>query len=130
MLEHCNRTFRAEEIWFLRSNNNFTNRKLEIGKCPDCNKQIVLLAEKRLIDSKNFKTILSGKKANKIINECRNEIEYTSLDILNVKGQPFGFKYGENKEVRDKRTGKVTKIEKACDFYGNKEVIRKTETYL
>lgn len=126
MLEHCNRLFRASEIWFLHSNKSFTNRKLEIGYCPECYNQICRLTEKRITDGQYFHTLFTRSKAQKIMNECKDDIEYTSLDIISIKGAPFGFKYGENKELVNKKTGVRVKIEKACDFYGNKEIIRTT----
>lgn len=111
-------------MWFLRSNKDFTNRKLEIGCCPECFNHVVRLTEKRLIDGKVFPTIYTRSKAEKVISACENEIEYTNLDILSKKGTPFGFRYGENIEKVNKKTGERIKIEKACDFYGNKETIR------
>ena len=116
---------RPNEILFLRSNSDFTDRKLEIGVCPKCGKDMCRLVETRLADSKRFDQQFNKAKARQVIAQCLEEVEYSSLDIMPTKGSLYGFRYGETKEKVNKKTGEVTVTEKACDFYGNKEVISK-----
>lgn len=124
MFVHCNMKFRADEILFLRNNESFTDRRLKIATCPVCNHTLARLIETRIADNKKFDTLYTRRKADKVIQEVQDEIEYSSLDNIPVKGSLFGFRYGENKERVNKKTGEVTYTQKACDFYGNKEIVK------
>lgn len=125
MLIHCNMRIRPNEIWFLRSNSDFTDRKLEIGVCPKCGKDMCRLIETRLADNVKFDQQYNKGKVKHIMNQYIEEVEYSSLDILPTKGSLYGFRYGETKEKVNKKTGEITITEKACDFYGNKDVINR-----
>ena len=124
MLVHCNMKIRPDEIWFLFPNSDFINRRLEIATCPKCEHLIVRLVEHRITDGKVFDDTLSRKKAIRLMNELRNSIDYTSLDSPKQPKTLYGFRYGENKERFNKRTGVTTVIQKAVDFYGNKEKVK------
>lgn len=128
MLIHCNMRVRPEEIQFLFSNEDFTHRKLEITHCPKCDKLLAKLVEKRIIDGKMFETQVQQGKAHRLINSCKNDIEYTSLDCPKGNKTLFGFRYGENKEKINKKTKEVTLVQKSCDFFGNKEIVKKFKT--
>ena len=121
MLVHCNMKIRADEIWFLFSNSEYTNRRLEIAICPKCDKLLARLVETRIQDNKRFDNQFSCRKAKRLIESCRNEIDFSSLDIPKQPKVLYGFRYGENKERINKKTGEVTIIQNAVDFYGNKE---------
>ncbi len=121
MLVHCNMKIRADEIWFLFSNEEFTNRRLEIAICPKCDKQLARLVETRIQDNKRLDVMYSAKKAKRLIESCRNEVDFSSLDIPKQNKVLYGFRYGENTERINKKTGESTIIQKAVDFYGNKE---------
>ena len=56
-----------------------------------------------------------------LIESCRNEVDFSSLDIPKQNKVLYGFRYGENTERINKKTGESTIIQKAVDFYGNKE---------
>lgn len=112
---------RADEIWFLFSNSEFTNRRLEITICPKCDKLLARLVETRIQDNKRFDNQFSCRKAKRLIESCRNEVDYSSLDIPKQPKVLYGFRYGENKERINKKTGETTIIQNAVDFYGNKE---------
>lgn len=121
MIIHCGNKIRADEIWFLFKNNEFTNRRLEMAICPMCDNQIARLVETRITDGKVFDTVCSKRKAKRLINEHKNEVDFSSLDLPKQRKVLYGFRYGENTERVNKKTGEVTIIQKACDFYGNKE---------
>lgn len=123
MIIHCNMKVRPDEIWFLFSNDEFTNRRLEMAICPVCNHQLARLIEIRKIDGKVKDYSCSKKKAKRLIEENQNNIDYSSLDIPKQRNVLYGFRYGENKEKINKKTGEITVIQKACDFFGNKERI-------
>lgn len=123
MLVHCNSKHRADEILFLFSNNEYINRRLEILICPICDKQLARLVQTRIEDNKKIDTLLSGKKAKRLIESCRNEVDFSSLDTPKQKKVLYGFRYGENRERVNKKTGESTVVQMAVDFYGNKEKV-------
>lgn len=125
MLVHCNMRVRPDEIWFLFRNDEFTNRRLEMATCPKCENTIARLVETRITDGKIFDSTVSRRKAKRLINEHRNEIDYSSLSFPKGNKVLYGFRYGENIERTNKKTGESTIIQKACDFYGNKEQVKK-----
>lgn len=124
MLVHCNSKHRADEILFLFSNGEFTNRRLEILVCPICENKIARLVQTRISDNKKIDTLYSGKKAKRLIDACRNEVDFSSLDSPKQKKVLYGFRYGENREVVNKKTGESIIIQSAVDFYGNKEKVK------
>ena len=125
MIEHCNYKFRPDIIWFLKEKGLFTNRRIEIGNCPGCGRQVVRFVETRISDGKVFDDTYKKRKAEKCLKENEKDVVYTSADsIQSGKKCLFGFRYGENKERINKKTGEVTVIQKACDWYGNKETVK------
>lgn len=127
VLVHCNTKFRPDEIQFLIDNDMFTHRRLEIGVCPICEKLLARFVEKRILDDKIFDTTYKKEKAEKVIRELKDEILYTNLDAPKQQGL-HGFRYGVNTERTNKTTGETTITQKACDFYGNKEIVKKFKT--
>ena len=117
--------FQPDEIQFLRDNSMFTHRKLEIATCPKCQKLLARFIEKRITDGKLFDTTYKEQNAKRVIKECSDDIEYTSLDFAKPNKTLHGFRYGENFERINKNTGEVTITQKAVDFYGNKEEVKK-----
>ena len=111
-------------------NDLFTNRKFKIGYCPVCDKALGRLIETRKTDGKVFDTLYTKAAAKKAIKDFRTEVNYSSLDIKAPKGLPYGWKYGENKEIVNKKTNERTIIQRSCDFYGNKqEIARKKQSH-
>lgn len=126
MFVHCNLKFRADETMFLFDKDNFIKRKLKVGRCPVCGKLVARLIETRVQDNKVFDTFYYKQKAEQIIEKLIDEVNYSSLDALPKDGTLYGFRYGENKERINKKTGKCIITQKACDFFGNKEIVKKT----
>lgn len=124
LLVHCNMRFRPEEIQFLHNNEFFTHRRIEIGHCPKCEKLLARLVEKRVTDGQWFDTTYSRRKADKLIKAHETQVDYTSLSFPKQTKTLHGFRYGENYERVNKKTGEVTVIQKACDFHGNKEIVK------
>lgn len=127
MLVHCNMKIKPDVIQFLYDDDMFMERKLEIGHCPKCLKLLAHLTERRKTDSRYFEAYCSENKAQRLIDDCAGEIMYTSND-LKQKKVLHGWVYGENKESINKKTGEKTLTQKACDFHGTKETIRKAIT--
>lgn len=111
------------DIWFLENTRDFCERKLLLGKTKK-NKIVISLVETRITDSKVFVDTQTGIRAEKIIQNEKNRVLYTRQElILSRKGKPFGWTYGDNKEVRNKK-GEVIKIKQLrCDYYNQKELI-------
>ena len=112
-------------IWFLADLNNFTERKLYIFEFIDQKVKIItVLVEKDKLTGEVFSQRNKGQKANDIIERERIRILFTSDDIKVQKGKPYGWIYGENKEIHN-RKGQVIAIKvKACDFYGQKGTVK------
>ena len=121
-MRHCC-NFEAQDIYYLEQTPIYTNRTLSIGICPVCKKSVAELVEVRF-DEKVNKVVLSGMRANDFVQKLKHEIVYSMSEINYQKfnPKPFGWKYGENKVV--KIDGKTKIRQYACDFYGNKEVIK------
>lgn len=123
MLVHCNRKFRPYVTQFLVNKGDYIRRKLEIGFCPVCLHQVAKLTQTKIQSNETFEIYYTRRKAEKIIRECSNQIDYTSNDVPKDYRCVFGFRYGETKEKTNK-DGTKTITQRACDFFGNKEVVK------
>ena len=111
------------DIWFLESTKDFNERKLLLGKTKK-NKTVISLIEKRIADARIFIDTQSGNKAERIIHIEKNRILYTRQDvIMSRKGKPYGWTYGENKEIHNSKGEIITIRQKRCDYYGNSEIV-------
>jgi len=122
-MRHCNSVFSAQDIWFLLDCENKTNRKLYIANCPICNKRMALYTF--LDKDKNyiFEKYYYSNGADKIKEKFKYEVTSTMLGFKTKYKQPSGFKFGKNIEV--KRNGEIIAIRQyACDFYGNKILVK------
>ena len=124
-LTHGTKKIKHKTIWFLADLNNFTERKLYIFEFIDQKVKIItVLVEKDKLTGEVFSQRNKGQKANDIIERERIRILFTSDDIKVQKGKPYGWIYGENKEIHN-RKGQVIAIKvKACDFYGQKGTVK------
>lgn len=116
---------RPTVIWFLYPDSEYTNRKLEIGYCPKCNKRIVRYVRENRVTGNINSEQFSKYKAEKLIEELSTQKEYSSFDLFQKKGL-YGFRYGENKEIT--KNGKKVLVQKSVDFYGNKETVKELST--
>ena len=125
IMRHCNSVFKAQDIWFLLDKVDETKRKLYLANCPICNKEIVLYSCFKNNNEYFEKYYYSGG-AQRIKKELKKDTTSTMLGFKEKYKAPSGFKYGENKEIIKK--GKVVAIEQyACDFWGNKILVKKIE---
>lgn len=125
MFNHCGAKIKPDEVWFLAETKECSNRILYIGFCPRCLKDFTCLVETSKTENKTFTKIKSGKKAQKEIELCRLDKLYTSIDLKIKKGKPFGWIFGENKEIHNSKGQVIEIVQKACDYYGQKEVIKR-----
>ena len=121
-MRHCCQ-FKADDIYFLYETALYTTRKLSIGFCPICKKPIAELYMQGFNGTIERKYYV-GLKANNVVNELKDEINYSARECnyQKLKSKPHGWKYGENKTVKIKGEEHIQQY--ACDFYGNKEVIK------
>lgn len=125
MLVHCNSKFRPYEIWFLHPNSEYYNRSVEFGICPHCLHEVICVIETRKLDGFTVSKYIRKRDIDKARDLYKGEIEYKSSDITPTKSSPYGWVYGVNKTKVDKKSGEVTYTQESCDFYGNKEVVKK-----
>ena len=121
-MRHCCQ-FTPEDVYYLRDNDLFSSRKLSIGFCPVCSKPVAELVEWRF-DGVMNKVSVSGVSANDLMLSLRDEIVYSlrEYNYSKFKSKPFGWVYGINKSVKSGRREVVKQY--ACDFYGNKELVK------
>ena len=121
-MRHCCQ-FCADDIYYLNDTENYSSRKLYIGFCPICGKPVAEIVQWRF-DGICERSAQAGIRANDLMLKCKNEIAYSlkELNYSKFKSKPFGWKFGINKEV--KSAGKNLVKQYACDFYGNKELIK------
>ena len=127
MLKHC-REFKEYDIWFLCNTKQFQDRKLYLGKCPECLKDIARLDETRILDGVVFQDCAKGYKAvEKLCDKVRHQIITTAQEITIKRGKPYGLCYGENKEIHNNKGKVIATRQKCCDWYGQKEVIKEVK---
>lgn len=121
-MRHCTK-FKADEVYYLEDNSIYTERKLSIGICPICNKKVAELIEMRF-DGVLHKIIKTGVSSDNFVKKYSDEILYSAgeCNYKRFKAKPFGWKYGINQTVTRNGISKIKQM--ACDFYGNKEVIK------
>lgn len=121
-MNHCCK-FKADDIYFLADTEIYLHRKLSVGFCPICGKPVAELLQIRFDNNIERETYL-GIKANEIVAKNKDSILYSfkECNYRRFKSKPFGWKYGLNKAVIVK--GKERIRQYACDFYGNKEIIK------
>lgn len=121
-MRHCCE-FEPNDIYYLEETPIYTKRTLSIGFCPMCSKPVAELVEVRF-DEKIEKVIVAGVRANKFAKKFKDKIVYSmkEANYNRFQSKPFGWKYGENKLVNT--NGKIKIKQYACDFYGNKELVK------
>lgn len=124
-LTYGTRKIKHKTIWFLAELNNFTERKLYIFEFIDKKvKTITVLVEKDKLTGEIFSQKSKGQQAKDVIEREKIRILFTSDDIKVQKGKPFGWIYGENKEIHNKKGQVIAIKQKACDYFGQKETIK------
>ncbi len=123
-MRHCNSVFQSEDIWFLLDKDDCVNRKLYIASCPICNKQIALYSYCDSNLENYFEKYYYSNGARKIKERLKKEVTSTLQGFRTKYRAPYGFRYGINKEI--KKGGKIVGLKQyACDFWGNKILVKK-----
>ena len=127
-INHCNNDFKTYDVWFLYDNAGFKKRRLLLGRCPVCKKDVVSLVEERKADGKIYVQTETGANAVKLIDNAiaKDDVIYSesSLKIKQGNGAPCGLCYGDSKEIHNNK-GEVIGIRiNRVDWYGQKETIQ------
>lgn len=118
----CNQKIEIGDLWFLSDIKGFTARKLYIGTCKKCDEEYAVLIETRVSDNKTFVNKLKGIEAVKTMyrEKKRKLMTFPRIKSSNL----YGWIYGHNVQIRNKK-GKVTQIRQySSDFYGQKELTK------
>lgn len=123
-MRHCC-SFDALDIWYLKDDEKFCNKVLYIGFCPICNKPVIELIQQNKHSHTYSFLKKVGQKAHSFAQELISEKIYAKSDVNKRKfaTQPFGWKYGINKEIKFAQGVSITK-QYSADFYGNKILIK------
>ena len=110
--------------WYLDNLKDFCGRKLFLGRTAEGIKAVYLV-EKRIFDDKYFFHFETGDSAEKIIENEKSRILYKKSDLAQGKKKPYGWTYGDNREIKNNK-GNVFEIRQyRCDFYGQKEIVKR-----
>lgn len=127
-IKFSNIEIRPFDIWFLEDTKDFNERKLLLGRTSK-GKTVVSLIEKRKVDFKVYVDTHSGLRAEKIIQNERKRVLYTRQELIySKKGKPFGWTYGDNREVRNKKGEIVAIRQYRSDNFGNSELVKEIKT--
>lgn len=130
-MEHCGRSFKHFDTWFLFDNKGFYKREVKLGRCPKCLKVIIEINEIRKSDDRIFTQYAEGKEAQKIAENYKKLINYTALEIKQKACKvtmPKSIRYGENKIVK-KGNRKFLKQNAVSWINGKKETIKEIEIH-
>ena len=123
MPECHNRQIKNGEIWILKDIKGFTSRKLFIGRCSFCKELAIDLIETRISDNKIFINQLTGIEAVKTIYREKKRKLTVIPDIKT--NNLYGWIYGHNVQIRNKKGDVVQIRQYASDFKGNKALTKK-----
>lgn len=123
-LKCCKQIINSGELWILQDFKGFTKRKLLKGKCTICGDDVCMQIMTNASTNKTYFNVYTGIEAVKTIYREKKRIITT---FPNIKSSAlFGFVYGINKEIRNKK-GEVTQIRQySTDFKTNKKILTKT----
>lgn len=122
-LSCCNNQIKSGELWFLKDFKGYTARKLYIGKCNVCGDDVALQIMTSTNTGQTYYNLYNGIEAVKVI--YREKKRKIAVFPKILSGELFGWIYGKNVEIKNKK-GKVTQIRQyASDFNGNKTLVKK-----
>ncbi len=120
----CGKVLDNIEFMILDDVKDFTKRKMFSSICNSCLTPVVTLSETRKFDNKVFvNENIIGKKALQILTNEQKRV------LSRIKSIPradlYGWIYGINVQIKN-RKGQVTQVRQySSDFYGNKKIIKK-----
>lgn len=119
----CNKPVKTGEVWFLKDFKGYIKRKLYIGKCSICGDDVVLQIMTSTNNNKTYYNLYNGIEAVKVLYREKKRKVQTMPDIK--ADCFFGWVYGINKEIKNKK-GEVTQIRQyASSFNNQKKLVKK-----
>ena len=120
----CGNSFNKAEVWILKDTEDFEARKLIVGACHKCHRPVATLIEKRIIDGRVF--VNENYTRNSAVKLIKRESKRFLSKYYKVEtSQLYGWIYGVNTEIRNKR-GEITQIRQySSDYYGRKSLSKR-----
>lgn len=123
-LRCCNKKIDNGELWILQDFKGFTARKLLIGKCNICGDDVCLQIMKSTDTNKTYYNLYTGIEAVKTIYREKKRKIAVFPDIQT--SSLYGWIYGVNVEIKNKK-GQVVQVRQyACDFRSGEKQLTKT----
>lgn len=119
-MQHCC-SFDADDFWYLKSDDKFSNRTVYLGVCPICNKPVIELVQQNKFSRVYLNIRKSGKYANDFAIKLLPDRIYSKKHIFRkkIKNSPYRWRYGLNKTNKS-----GTHLQISADFFGNTELIK------
>lgn len=119
----CGKKINFGNLFFLKDISNFTARKMFTGKCPVCNEYLAVITEKRITDGKMYIDEFKGIEA---VKATYREKKRVVSSLPNIQSDNlFGWIYGVNVEIKNKK-GKIVQLRQyASDFANNKTLVKR-----
>ena len=129
MIYCCGTYFSPDEIYFLRSAYPYKDRVLEIlrkctSKNEQCDSYIAELTQTDQRTNTRVKIREKNRRARRFMKPLLEELDYIYKMTKSGTNSNMNWKYGENKEIKN-RKGQVVEIrQKSTDFNGVKTLIK------
>lgn len=121
----CEVSNKVIEAFELDEIEHFYERFLITSKCRVCNNEIAQLIEVRKGDDRVFLNSFYGDEAKKVVSREKKRAKTKEI----TSNKFFGFVYGINKEIKNKK-GEIIKIRQyASDYNTNDRILIKTVFY-
>lgn len=122
-LSCCNTEIKEAELWILKDFKGYTKRKLFIGRCKKCGDWACLQIMTHTESQKTYYNLYNRIEAVKTIYREKKRI---IQQLPNIKANSlYGWIYGHNVQIRNKK-GEVVQIRQyASDFGGNKSLVKR-----
>lgn len=119
-LSCCGKKINDAELWILSDFNGFIKRKLFIGKCSVCGDDAALEITTNAKTNQTYLNLYNGIEAVKVIYRSKKRKIVALPDIKS--DNLYGWVFGINSEIKNKR-GEIKKIRQyASDFKGNRSL--------
>ena len=119
----CNKEIRNSDLWILEDFKGYTKRKLFVSKCSVCGDDVCFQVMTSTKDNRRYENLYTGIEAVKTIYREKKRRVFLLPDVSSDK--LYGWIYGVNAEIKNKKK-EITQIRQyLSDFSGNKNLIKK-----
>ena len=121
-LSCCDHDIKCGDVWLLQDFKGYTARKLYIGTCDICGDEACLQVMTSVNDGKVYYNLYNGIEAVKTIYREKKRKVAVFPDVKS--SELYGWIYGKNIEIKNKK-GQITQIRQySADFYGKKKLLK------